>query len=206
LEYSSIEERLKMNKSILILFLAAVMLTVSVSAWHCTDTDKPTLTKGTWGDNGLLNGTTRGWAATSTAPLGCTGTQGNFSCVDKCDGTSLIEYYCGDRPSTTSTYQDCNKVAYKDCKNVTKNVCEWKKVNGHWKNVCNKVTNKVCTTKYKQVCTTKTKTTSHLGETIIYRKEYKNSNQCIPETPEFGVVAGGIALVGALGIFLYRRH
>lgn len=199
-----------MKKTIFIIFLALIILSFNVSAWHCSDTDAKTPTVvhnayGTWGDNGLLGGTTIGWGADSTAPLGCTGTQGKYNCVDKCDGTTLVEYYCGDRQPTTTTYQDCHKEAYKDCHDVTKNVCELKKVNGHWKIVCNKVVKQVCTTKYKNVCTTKTKTTNHLGETIIFRKEYTNSDQCIPQTPEFGVVAGGVALVGALGIFLYRR-
>jgi hypothetical protein len=51
---------MKMNKTIFIAFLALIMLSFSVSAWHCTDTDKATPKPvnnlyGTWGDNGLLN-------------------------------------------------------------------------------------------------------------------------------------------------------
>jgi hypothetical protein len=67
------------------------------------------------------------------------------------------------------------------------------------------VTKEVCKTKYKDVCTTKYKTQTFAGETVIFSKNYENSKECIPQTPEFGVVAGAVALVGALGIFLYRR-
>ena len=201
-----------MNKSIIILFLAAVMLTVSVSAWHCSDTDATTPVAvnnifGTWGDNGLLNGTTIGWAD-STPPIGCTGTQGNYNCVDKCDGTTLIEYYCGDRPATITTSQDCHKEAYKDC---------------------NRVINGICITKYNNICTTKTTTTSHLGETVIFRKEYQNSgkcgcdigyslqeNQCIKDVvinpgphgvPEFSLLTLAIAIIAAtLGLVFLRKN
>jgi len=165
-----------MKKTIFIVFLALVMLSFSVSAWHCTDTDAkvvPTWSNtnhyGTWGDNGFLNGTTLGWGETDTAPAGCTGTQGNYVCPDRCDGTTLVEYYCGDRQPT----QVCDK---------------WNYDSNHHKTTCKTYT-----------------TENHWGETIIFSKEYKNSDQCIPETPEFGVVAGSLALVGALGIFLYRR-
>jgi len=92
-----------MNKTIVILFLTMMLLTVSVTAWHCTDTDaaKPAAVKGVygpWGDNAKLNGITQGWSGTNFAPDGCTGTQGNYYCKDKCVGTTLVEYYCGDRP------------------------------------------------------------------------------------------------------------
>jgi hypothetical protein len=165
-----------MNKTILILFLAAVFLTFNVSAWHCVDKDQATPTKypyGTWGDNGLLNGTTVGWSADGKAPAGCTGTQGNFACADRCDGTTLVEYYCGDRPSE----QVCDR---------------WNYDRNHHKTTCKSW-----------------KTTSFAGETVIFSKDYTNSAQCggHNEVPEFGVVAGAIALIGAAGIvLLFKRQ
>jgi len=138
-----------MKKTVFISILALLVLTFSVSAWHCTDTDqavpKPVnYLYGTWGDNGLLGGTTLGWTDNGNAPAGCTGTQGNYVCQDQCNGNTLVEYYCGDRPSNPS-------------------------------------------------------------ETVIFSKNYKDSTQCIPQTPEFGVIAGGVALIGALGIFVFLR-
>jgi len=185
---------MRVNKTLLISFFALFVLAFSVSAWHCTDTDAKTpIPKnnlyGTWGDNATLGGTTLGWTADGTAPIGCTGTQGYYNCPDHCSGTTLVEYYCGDRPS--------EQVAYQDCKSETDKVCENKLVKGKWEKVCKNVTKQVCTTKYK--------TTTFASETVIFLKNYENSKPCIPETPEFGVIAGGIALIGALGIFLYKR-
>jgi hypothetical protein len=139
-----------MKKTLFVTLLALIILSFSVSAWHCTDTDasKPAKVGNIyppWGDNQLLNGTTAGWGATNTAPLGCTGTQGNYVCKDKCDGTTLIEYSCIAR-------------------------------------------------------------VGHGSETIITFKNYENSVQCgYEEVPEFGVVAGAIALIAGLGIIAYKR-
>jgi hypothetical protein len=39
----------------------------------------------------------------------------------------------------------------------------------------------------------------------IYWHDYADNEACGYQVPEFGVVAGAVALVGALGIFMYRR-
>jgi len=203
---------MKVNKTLLISFFTLFVLAFSVSAWHCTDTDATTPKPvhnlyGTWGDNGLLNGTTLGWTADGNAPAGCSGTQGNYVCNDHCSGNTLVEYYCGDRPADSVAYQDCHKESYQDCVNTTKTVCTVYTGTGKNKKCAtwaNETTTK-CTTKYHDVCTTKYKTTTYAGETVIFSKNYEDSTQCIPQTPEFGVMAGGVALIGALGIFLYKR-
>ncbi|MEM4710896.1 MAG: hypothetical protein QXL18_03050 [Candidatus Woesearchaeota archaeon] len=102
-----------MRKTIIFL-LMIFALAFSVSAWHCTDTDavRPPKVNGTygfWGDNGLLGGTSYGYLDKNVPlPENCTGTRVNLSggrfyyknvvCNDRCDGYTLIEYYCGDRP------------------------------------------------------------------------------------------------------------
>jgi len=168
-----------MNKTILISFFALFVLAFSVSAWHCTDTDakvpKPVHNLyGTWGDNGFLNGTTLGWTTDGITPAGCSGTQGNYNCIDHCDETTLVEYYCGDRQPTNESYQDCKWVGHGRSKHL------------------------VCETKYHMV--------SHTGETVIFSKLYENSDSCVPETPEFGTIAAGVALIGAVaGVAIVRR-
>jgi hypothetical protein len=114
-----------------------------VSAWHCTDTDQtqPAGAVVNWGDNALLGGTSSGWTS-GQLPAGCTGTWSNAVCQDRCDGTTLVEYYCG----------PYNK-----------------------------------------------------DESIIMVHNYENSTQC-NQVPEFGVVAALIAVVGAVGIIVYRRR
>lgn len=101
----------------IIAFFILFILSLSfVSAWHCADTDEAKPPKvngvfGSWGDNGLLGGTSTGYLDKNVQlPEDCTGTkiwldktQTNFYyknvvCQDKCDGTTLIEYYCDDRP------------------------------------------------------------------------------------------------------------
>jgi hypothetical protein len=169
-----------MDKLVLLSLFAFVFIVASssASAWHCTDTDQKVPTPhnyiyGLWGDNGLLNGTTSGWS-NGTVPIGCTGTQGNFVCPDTCDGTTLREYFCGDRPATNESYQSCTN--------------KWSIQQHKWI--------KVCETKWHMV--------SHKGETIIFWKNYFNSNEC-NQVPEFGVVLGGVALVGAAGAVLVIR-
>ena len=144
-----------MNKTpitILTSLFLVFALSAMVSAWHCTDTDqaKPAANQsglyGTWGDNGQLGGVSRFWLETGPVPAGCTGTQGDYTCTDFCDGTTLREFYCGDR------------------------------VNDPW-------------------------------YTVILYHDYVNSTQCGYTVPEFGVVAGGIALIGAIaGIAIIRKR
>jgi hypothetical protein len=126
-----------------LIVLVAIIALNSVAAWHCTDTDanQPVSASVAWGDNALLGGTSEGWGESNVAPAGCTGTQGQYVCNDRCDGTTLVEYYCG----------------------------PWS------------------------------------GDgTIIHMHSYENSTQC-NQVPEFGVVAAIVAIVGAIGIIVYRR-
>jgi hypothetical protein len=194
-------------------------LAFSVSAWHCTDTDavKPKLTTtvygtqgyGAWGDNGLLNGTASGWSADGKAPVGCTGTQGNYKCLDHCDGTTLVEYYCGDlvkNVSKTVTYQYCKNETVTDHNN-----CTYKKYpNGSYIYKDGKKVEDKCGTKVVENCKPKTKQVWALGttgETVIFSKFYKDSNQCVPETPEFGGIAAGVAVIGAIaGVVILRKR
>jgi len=172
---------MKMNKTVLISFFALFVLAFSVSAWHCTDTDanKPAPVNGlygTWGDNGFLNGTTQGWSVDDKTPAGCSGTQGNYNCVDHCDGTTLVEYYCGDRQPTRLWSQYC-----------------------HWVGSGYNYT-LICEDRYSNF------TIPHTGETVIFSKLYEDLNSCVPETPEFGTIAAGVALIGAVaGVAIVRR-
>jgi|GEM_PF-5979883 len=197
---------MKINKTLLISFFALFILAFSASACFCSDTDAKQQFGNAWGDNALLGGNTSIDFKQANIPLGCTATREGYTCQDHCDGTTLVEYYCGYKQPTNMTYQDCHKESYKDCHNETKQVCSWKFVDRHWKNVCNDITKKVCTTKYKQVCTTKTKIQNFFGDSVILSKLYENSDQCIPETPEFGGIAAGIAVIGAIaGIVIVRK-
>ena len=129
-------------KKMLVFLIVAIAAIGMASAWHCTDTDasQPSANVA-WGDNALLGGTTSGWGESNVAPAGCTGTQGQYVCNDRCDGTTLVEYYCG----------------------------PWS------------------------------------GDgTIIHMHSYENSTQC-NQVPEFGVIAGAIALVGAIAGFVIIR-
>jgi hypothetical protein len=193
---------MKMNKTILVSFFALFILAFSVSAWHCTDTDasKPkqvttvygTVGYGIWGDNGLLNGTAAGWSADGKAPEGCTGTQGNYKCIDHCDGSTLVEYYCGDWVHNVSK-------TVKVCKNETYQDCNWV---GQGQN-----RHKVCTDKVKVVCENKkVNVLGTTGETVIFSKFFKDSKECGAEVPEFGPIAAGVAAVGAIaGLVIIRR-
>lgn len=150
----------------IIAFLMLFILSLSfVSAWHCADTDEATPYPvrglfGSWGDDGFLGGTSTGFLDKNVElPDGCTGTKvwlnnkhtkfyyKDVVCQDTCDGSTLVEYYCDDRPG------------------------------------------------YK-------------GETVMYWNEYADSAECgYNEVPEFGTVAAGLAIIGALGIFAFtRRH
>jgi len=147
-------------KKILLIFVMMFALAFSVSAWHCADTDQaqPQLVNGVfgpWGDNGLLGGTSTGFLNKDVAlPDGCTGTKvlktgyfyyKNVVCQDKCDGTTLVEYYCDDRPGV-------------------------------------------------------------LGDEVMFWNKYDDSTECgYEEVPEFGLVAAGLAMIGALGIFAFTR-
>jgi hypothetical protein len=116
-----------MKKTLFITFLALVILSVSVVAWTCNDTDAARPTNQTkcsvWGDNGLLNGTTTGWSINGKRPTGCTGTQGKYICNDKCYGTTLVEFYCGTKQAT----KECDKWNYN--RFHIKTTCkEWKEV------------------------------------------------------------------------------
>lgn len=130
-----------MNKFLVFLVAAFALTASSVSACHCVDNDTPYVLPN-WGDDGLLGGTSTGWADT-LLPEGCTGVQGDYTCNDMCiPGTNTLrEFYCSGDTSTTYI---------------------------HW-------------------------------------NDYENSAACGYEVPEFGVIAGAVALVGALGVFLYRR-
>jgi hypothetical protein len=44
------------------------------------------------------------------------------------------------------------------------------------------------------------------GDTVIFSRIHADSIECGYEVPEFGVVAAAVALVGALGVFVYKRH
>ncbi|GIU70296.1 MAG: hypothetical protein KatS3mg002_1532 [Candidatus Woesearchaeota archaeon] len=146
-------------KKLLLFIIMIFALSFSVNAWHCVDTDqvKPPKINGTygfWGDNGLLGGTSSGYLDLNTPlPEGCTGTKvtsrGNYyyknvTCNDRCDGYTLIEYYCGDRPN-------------------------------------------------------------HPGETVMFWNFYENSEECGYEVPEFSALAGLVAVIGALGVFVFVR-
>ena len=93
-----------MNKRIAIYAIFFLALAGAAAAWHCEDTDEsqPAFTRlgyGDWGDNGELDGTTSHWLKDDVeVPAGCTGTQGGYVCTDLCDGTTLREFYCTDRP------------------------------------------------------------------------------------------------------------
>jgi hypothetical protein len=83
--------------------LVFVALSLSASAWHCTDTDQTQPSwnghgYGPWGDNGLLGGNTSGWLNSGPLPQGCTGSWDNAKCSDFCSGKTLTEFYCNDRP------------------------------------------------------------------------------------------------------------
>ncbi|MGV8151316.1 MAG: hypothetical protein ACP5NV_06335 [Candidatus Woesearchaeota archaeon] len=147
-------------KKLIVVVLMIFALAFSVSAWHCADTDEdqPPMVNwqyGEWGDDGLLGGTSNGYLDKNVQlPEGCTGTkimltQGKFYykdvvCEDRCDGTTLIEYYCDDRPRFAT-------------------------------------------------------------ETIIKWDTYQDSNECGEEVPEFGMLAAGAAVIGALAIFAFIR-
>jgi hypothetical protein len=146
-------------KKLLLMVIMVFALAFSVSAWHCVDSDTSQPIKvngvyGPWGDDGFLGGTSTGYLDRDVPlPDGCTGTKhwsnghyyySSVVCDDTCDGTTLIEYYCDDRPR-------------------------------------------------------------HNGETVMFWNTYENSEECGYEVPEFGVVAAGVAMIGALGIFLFKR-
>jgi hypothetical protein len=148
-------------KKLLLIFVMMFALAFSVSAWHCADTDQAQPVKingvfGQWGDDGFLGGTSTGYLNKDVPlPDGCTGTKvllsrghfyyKNIVCQDACDGTTLVEYYCDDRPG-------------------------------------------------------------YNGETVMFWNYYRDSDECGNEVPEFGVVAAGIAMIGALTIFIVRRR
>jgi hypothetical protein len=150
-----------MNKLTTFVVFAVTFLALSMgaSAWHCEDTDqaKPAWNStshmyGPWGDNTALGGNTSGWLSSQSAssiapvlPTGCTGTSSNAKCTDYCDGTTLREFYCSDRPRNPM-------------------------------------------------------------ETVIFWHDYENSKAC-NEVPEFGTIAAGLALVGAvLGFAIVRKR
>jgi hypothetical protein len=195
-----------MKKTLLLSFLALFVLAFSVSACHCIDTDAKQ-SGNLWGDNTLFGGNTSIDYKQVAVPEGCTPTKYGYTCSDRCDGTTLVEYYCGYDTKTT-----CNNVSYTDdahCKmeNYT-DYGDWtykKDDAGHY--VRDQYGNKIKVYKIKahKVCEKhEVYTTAPVGNQKIFSKFYQNSTEC-NQVPEFGVIADAVALVGALGIFVYRR-
>jgi hypothetical protein len=180
------------------IFIVAIFAISIVTAWHCVDTDAKQPASGFWGDNGFLNGITTGWSADGAAPAGCTGTQGNFVCNDRCDGTTLVEYYCGDwvhNVCTTQKVNVCKKDTVTDYDHFT-----WVGKGKDKHKVYGTKIVETCHKEDKQVCELGTD-----GETVIFSKNYLESSEC-NEVPEFGTLAAGVALIGGIaGVVIMRK-